>query len=136
MGLGAVLLWRRDVLGSGGVYGGNGADLEALSAAVGDYAGELGAEVGLREPAFGFGPLLLGHADAGLGLIASLFCTFCAAARIQDGVAVGLGEVGPRGCSGGVTGQRRGMRSFGRLGALLRTLVSWDGRETGARGEP
>ena len=64
MTLGAVLLQRREV-GGGGVCGGDGADLDELAAAVGDDARELGADVGLREPVFELGPLLLEHAEAG-----------------------------------------------------------------------
>ena len=42
---------------------------------------------------FEFDPLLLKHADAGFGLVVSLFCAFRAAVGIEDGVAGGLGEV-------------------------------------------
>ena len=72
MGLRAVLLPRREV-GGGGFCGGDGADLDKLATAVGDDAGELGADVGMREPALELAPLLLEHADAGIDLVASLF---------------------------------------------------------------
>ena len=68
LGLGAVLLQRQEV--GGGVCGGDGADLDGLANTVGNNAGEPsadvgGADIGLRELAFEFGPLLLQHAEAG-----------------------------------------------------------------------
>ena len=63
MGLRAVLL-RRQKKGGGGIYGGDGADLDELAAAVRDDARELGVDVGgadvvLREPWLELGPLPL-----------------------------------------------------------------------------
>ena len=100
MGLRAVQLRRREAGGGGGVYGGDGADLDELAATVGDDARELGADVGgadvcLREPSLELGPLLLKHAEAGLSLVASLFCAFRAAVGFDDGAASSLEEVGP-----------------------------------------
>ena len=109
MELRAVLLQQREV-SSSGVYGGDGADLDELAAAVDHDAGERGAEVGGAEVGLGndyfeFDPLLLKHADAGLGLVVSLFCAFRAAVGIEDGVAGGLGQVEP---GGGVQGGAQG----------------------------
>ena len=54
---------------------------------------------------FEFDPLLLKHADAGLDLVVSLFCAFCAAVRVEDDAAGGLGVVGS---GGGALGGARG----------------------------
>lgn len=69
-----TVLQRREV---GGVCGRDGAGLVELVAAVGDEEGEQGedvggsdasgANIGLREPTFELGPLLLQQAEAGLG---------------------------------------------------------------------
>ena len=49
------------------------------------------SHVGRREPAFEPGLLLLEHAEVDLGLVAGLFCAFCAVIGIEDGVLEGLG---------------------------------------------
>ena len=103
MGLGAVLLQRREV-GGGGFYGGDGADLDELAAAVGDDARELGAniggaDVGLREPTQSR-PTALEACGVRTRAV-SLFCAFRAAVGIEDGVAGGLGRGGTWGRSAG-----------------------------------
>ena len=112
LGLGTMLLQRREV--SGGVCGGDGADLDKLATAVSDDAQELGADVGLREPVFELGPLLLEHAEAG-----SRACS-ARSARLSESrmplravsERLSLEEEpweDPRGTRWGVTGWRTGM---------------------------
>ena len=60
-------------------------DLGELAATTDDDAEELGANVGLGEPAFELGPLLLEHAEADLGLAGNMFSALCAVTRIDDG---------------------------------------------------
>ena len=91
-----VLLLRREA--GCGVCGGDAADLEEPADALRDDAGELGADVGRREPAFELGLLLLEHAEVGLGLVVGLFCAFRVVVGIEDRLLEGLGvEVGELG---------------------------------------
>ena len=45
---------------------------------------ELGVDVGLREPAFELGALLLEHAGVGFDLIVSLFSALCTVDGAED----------------------------------------------------
>ena len=60
--------------------------------------------VGLGESTVEFGPLLLGHEEADLGLVESLFNALRTIDRVDDGFTGGLGEEGHEGALGGVRG--------------------------------
>ena len=91
MRLEAVLLQRQEI---GGVSGGGEADLDELAATTDNDAGELGVDVGLGESTVELGPLLLGHEEADLGLVESLFNALRTIDRVNDGFTGGLGEKG------------------------------------------
>ena len=101
MRLEAVLLQRQEI---GGVCGGDEADLDELAATTDNDAGELGVDVGPGGSTVEPGPLLLGHEEAVLGLVESLFNALRTIDRVDDGFTGRPGEEGHGGALGEVRG--------------------------------